>query len=368
MANIPDFTDLIFVYAQYLKYVWVAVATVSILYVFYSFRIAAMHKKFGGYRRARLLARQVRTGIAGPIRLAAKTIITTLIALLLGLTLLGPKIKEPKYEKEYEPTQIVIAMDSTISMLAEDVVPSRLGAAKEVIYRLLERLRIEGSKDKVGLIRFTDIAIPAVVIPTKDYRLIEYELRLTTSEYLKIFESHGTNIWDAVTQGLNLFAYEDSQEKILIIISDGEQVSEPEYIDMTRKEAMDERFGDVRSRAVKIFIIGIGDSNEATLIPKEKNTDGNTLEFYSQSNGPEKGRLITTRPDPAYLEEIASLIKGEFRPSENSDKLNEDLDNILNIERKVLGTNENVNLKDVSPWFICLVLVLMLFLPIIKLG
>lgn len=368
MIVIPDFTKVIFVNHQYLKYVFLTITVIFSLYVIYSLRIWLLHKKFGGYEHSKSLAQKAKTRIDGPIRLGAKTILMIVISLLLGLTLLGPKIKESKTENEYEPAQIVIAMDNSISMLAEDVIPSRLVAVKSVIYNVLERLEKEGSKDKVGLIRFTDIAIPAVVIPTRDYNLIAHELKLTTPSYLRMFEKNGTNIWDAVTQGLDMFSYLDDQGKILIIISDGEQVSESEYIDKIRKEAIDKRKSDAYFQLVKIFIIGIGKGSEPALVPKEKDDAGNVLEFYVQTDGPNKGALITTSPDLSYLEEIKNLVDAELISSENQTELNENLDKILSKQRKIIGVNENVSLKDVSPWFIGAALIFLFLIPIVRLG
>lgn len=365
--NIPDFSQLLFIRSQYLGYVWWSTIAVCFLFVIYSFRIWALHKKFGGYEHSKILAKKVKTGIDGPLRLSAKTLLTTASALLLGLTLLGPKVKENHLQNVYRPAQVVIAMDISPSMLAEDVEPSRLLATKSTVYNILERLKNEGSKDKVGLIKFTDIAIPAVIIPTKDYNLIENELRLTTAGYLKLFEAHGTNIWDAVTQGMDMFNYQENEEKILIIISDGEQVAESEYIDKTRQETINKRFENSRAQAVKVFIVGIGKSNEPALIPKEKDKNGRVIEYYTQTEGPNRGSLVTTRPDLSYLEELANLIDGKLIHSENPEELNENMDEILN-QREVIGVNEDAQLKDVSPLFIGATLILLFFVPIARLG
>lgn len=364
--SIPDFTKTIFLHSQYLKYVLATAMLVGILLIARSWLIWRLHKKFGGYKHSKELARRVAVSIDGPFKLTAQPLLVAAIALLLGLTLLEPRIKANRLEKEYEPAQIVIALDSTISMLAEDVKPSRLLAAKTVIGDLISRLEQEGSKDKVGFIRFTDIAIPVIIIPTKDYDLLKYELRLTTSSYIKMFENHGTNIWDAVTQGLHYFAYAEDQEKILIIISDGEQVADSEYIDQTRNEAIAWRFNDPYHRSVKIFLIGIGRVAEPSVIPKEKDENGNVVEFYTEAkNGPGKGRLIQTTPNSAYLQEIADLISGRFFLAESKNELDKEVNKILKEERRVLGANVKPKLNNISPWFIGAILILLFFVPLV---
>lgn len=364
--QIPDFTKVFFIHARYLNYVLLAGAIIFVLIAFRSCMTWLQHKRFGGYARCKRLAKQAGTSIDGPLRLITQILIIPAIALLLGLTLLEPQIKKSKLANEYEPAQLVINLDSTISMLAEDVQPSRLLAAKTTISELLVRLRQEGGKDKVGFGRFTDIAIPAVIIPTRDYDQIEHELRLTTSGYIKIFENHGTNIWDAVTQGLNNFNYIEDQERILIIISDGEQVAESDYIDETRKQALDKRFSDPYFSSVKIFLVGIGNSIEKSLIPKEKDDSSNVLEFYTETGeGPDKGKLIQTGPDPAYMEETTSLVNGKFILAENKDALSAAITKILDKERKKIGERTDSQLENISPWFIGATLVLLFLIPFI---
>lgn len=363
--NIPDFTKIVFSHSQYLKYVLVVTMFLAILALIRSSLAWQLHKKFGGYGRCKSLAKKTKTAIDGPLKLILQPMLLTAVTLLLGLTLLEPAIKANQLQDEYEPAQIGVWLDCTISMLAEDVKPSRITAAKMVIGNLISRLKQEGGKDKVEFGRFTDIAIPAIIIPTKDYDLLEYELRLTTAGYLKMFENHGTNVWDAITQGLNYFDYSNDQEKILIIISDGEQKAEAEYIDKTRQEAISKRFRDPYFGSVKIFLVGIGSATEQSLIPKEKDDNGNVIEFYAQTrDGPDKGKLEQTSPDPAYLQEMASLIGGKFVLAESRDELNQNISSILNKERKIIGTNTKLKFENISPWFIGATLVLLFLLPI----
>lgn len=362
LDNIPDFTKVIFLQSHYLNHVVGAAILVCLFAMARSIASWMLHKKFGGYRHCKELARLAGTNVDGPIKLAFQTILITIVALLLGLTLLEPQLKTNSSQVDYEPTQLVIAQDVSISMLAEDVKPSRLLMAKNVINNLITRLKQGGGKDKINLLRFTDIAIPVIPILTKDYNLLESELRLTNSSFLKLFEKHGTNIWDAITQGLDYFDYSVDQEKILIILSDGDQEAELDYVDETRNEAINKRFSDLNHQSVKIFLIGIG--KEDSLIPKEKDANGNVIEFFTETqDGPEKGQLKYTTPDPFYMEEVASLVNGRFIAAEKGDELNSEIEDILNRERKIIGTNTETKLQNVSSWFIAVTLVLLFILP-----
>src|SRR3989344_4207322 len=167
MENIPnlaslDISKIFFIHSQYLWHVLAAALFVFLIYTILSFRIWALYRDFGGYKKCKKLAKLSKVSLTGPFRLFAKTSIMALLVLIIGLTLLEPSIKETDLENEYEPSQIVICLDSSISMLADDVKPSRLEASKKEINALIERLTKEGGKDGLALYRFTDIAIPAV--------------------------------------------------------------------------------------------------------------------------------------------------------------------------------------------------------------
>ncbi len=364
-GQVPDFSKIIFLHSEYLKYVLLASAATLLVYALVSQKTWSIYKSFGGFDHCRGTSKKRGVGITGPLKLALKAIFMTLVTTVAGLTLLGPRQRDQRLETEYEPTEIEIALDYSLSMLAEDIEPSRIEFTKRMIHEVLERLKQEGQKDKVGLIKFSDIAIPVVAIPTKDYNAVERELRRTTVTHLKMATAHhGTNLWDAVTWGLKSFDQENKLVKILILISDGEQVAENDYIDKTRKEALDERS---KNSDVKIFIASIGNQESATLIPKEKDERGNVTEYFTQTEGTDKGKFIETRPSPAYMSEVADLISGLYIPSSTGKEVSEAVREILDKERRVIGRKENPNYKDVSPFFITVLLILLIPIPFLKL-
>lgn len=365
LEQIPDFSKIIFLHSEYLKYVLLALVATLLVYAFVSKKTWSIYKTFGGFDHCKEKSKKRGVKIVGPLKLALKAILMTSVVVIAGLTLLGPRLKDQRLENEYEPTEIEIAFDYSLSMLAEDVKPSRIEFTKRIIHEALEQLKLEGQKDKIGLIKFSDIAIPIVAIPTKDYNVVERELRRITAAHLKMTTAHhGTNLWDAVTWGLKSFDQESKLVKILILISDGEQVAETKYIDETRKEALDERS---KNPDVKIFIASIGNQESTTLIPKEKNERGETIEYFTQTEGSDKGKFIETRPSPAYMSEVADLIGGLYIPSSTGKEVSEAIKEILDRERRIISQRENPNYKDVSPFFITVLLLLLIPIPFLKL-
>ena len=356
-------SKIFFLHNQYLWHVFLASIVTFFLYLFWSLRIWRLYKHFGGYNNCKKQAKQSKTSLLGPFKIMAKVLVMTFLALLIGLSLLEPSIKEHGEENQYEPSQIVVSIDSTLSMLAEDIKPSRIEAAKTEVYNLIERVKREGGKDKIALYRFTDIAIPAVVVPTQDYDILNHEIGRITKGFLGRFKTHGTNIWDSITQGLKSFTSDD-QIKILIIITDGEQATDDEHLDKTRQEAIELRN---RNEDVKIFIVSIGTiEEEPSLIPKVKDESGNVLEFYTQEAGPDEGKFIETRPDKQYIEEVCSQINCKPIVPQSGKELSKELDTILTEERKVIGVKESPKFKNITPQFIIASLLLMLFMPLAK--
>ncbi|MDP3953894.1 MAG: VWA domain-containing protein [bacterium] len=361
-----DLSKIFFIHSQYLPYVASIALFVLVLYLITRLRILKFYKRYGGYKNCVKVGSANKIRPAGPLRLFAKAVLLMLMTALVGLTLLEPSIKDIGLENEYEPSQIVLVLDSTISMLAEDVTPSRLEAAKKEVTSLIDRVIREGGKDKVALYRFTDIAIPIVARPIQDYELIKQELGRLTPAFLDRFKTHGSNVWDSVTQGIKAFDQDNDQVKILVIVSDGEQQAEPEYIDKIRDEALVIRN---KNPDIRIFLVGIGTTEEdSSLIPKKKDEKDNTIEYYTHELGPKAGQFVETRPDRQYMEEVASQINTarEVIVSQSGAELAQELNQILTSERKIVGRRENPEIKNLSPLFILATLLLMLFIPLIK--
>lgn len=233
--------------------------------------------------------------------------ILQLIAISLAIIMLsrpqfGSKIEEVKKQG----VEVMIALDVSNSMLAEDIQPDRLERAKQAISRLVDNLE----NDKIGLIVFAGDAYTQIPV-TNDY--VSAKMFLSTINP-NLVPKQGTAIGAAIDLGMRSFSQGTDKSKAMIIITDGENHEDDPVA--KSKEAS--------AAGIVIHTIGIG-STEGVPIPVIingkrdylKDTDGNT---------------VITKLDEEILKEIALTTNGKYVRANNS---NIGLDEIFNEIRKM---------------------------------
>lgn len=221
----------------------------------------------------------------------AALLVAALIAAIVGLA-------RPAWGVYYEEVQsegvdVVVLLDVSRSMLAEDAVPNRLGRAQIAIEKLIDRLDETGGH-RVGLVAFA--GTPSVRCPlTRDYDYVRETLARTDPTSVS---RGGTLIGDAVRRGLDLLSGEGEQWKALILLTDGEdQESFP--VEAARRAA---------GEGVSIYAIGIGDAGDGAPIPLRAD-DGSVT--YVQHDG----ERVVTRLDEETLLEMTRLTGGAYVPA-----------------------------------------------------
>jgi len=141
------------------------------------------------------------------------------VLLLLALTAVIVGISRPQFgsrlhEIKRKGVQIVIALDVSNSMLAEDIQPNRLERAKQAIAKLVDRL----VNDRIGLIVFAGDAYVQIPVTT-DYVSAKMFLQAINAD---IVPKQGTAIGSAIHLGMKSFGPGDETSKALIVITDGE--------------------------------------------------------------------------------------------------------------------------------------------------
>ena len=184
---------------------------------------------------------------------------------------------------------IVFAVDTSKSMLAQDVNPDRLTRAKLAVADLVEKL--EG--DRVGLIAFAGSAFLQSPL-TLDYDAFRQSLDAIDTT---IIPKGGTDIASAVHEADNAFSLGNPNHKILVILTDGEDL-EANGIAAAREAAR---------QGMKIFTVGVG-SSSGEWIPIQ-NEQGGT-EFLKD----EKGQPVKSRLDDSTLRQIAQATGGAYEP------------------------------------------------------
>jgi Ca-activated chloride channel family protein len=201
--------------------------------------------------------------IARPV-LKAILVLLALASLVFGIARpqFGSKLREIKREG----VELIIALDVSNSMMAEDIQPNRLERAKQAIARLVDRL----VNDKIGLIVFAGDAYTQIPITT-DYVSAKLFLNSISTD---IVPKQGTAIGSAIKLGMRSFTQQAETSKALIIITDGEN-HEDDAVEAAKLAV---------EKGITVHTIGIGLPQGAP-IPVysggqktyRKDSDGNTV-------------------------------------------------------------------------------------------
>ena len=271
-----------------------------------------------------------------------KDIITVLIFILLIIALSNPQIGTKMEEVKKEGVDLMIAIDLSNSMMAEDIQPNRLERAKQAISKLVDKL--EG--DRIGLIVFAGEAYVQLPITT-DYSAAKLFLSTVNTS---IIPAQGTEIAKAIDLSIESFDMENGQDKAIIIITDGE----------THDEKAIESAKKAKELGVIIHTLGMG-LNKGVPIPLY-NKYGKKADEYRKDR---EGKIVITKLNEALLQEIANAGKGIYIRANNSRSgLTTLLAEINKMEKKKIGTMVFTQYKDRFQLFVALALIL-LFLDLI---
>ena len=237
------------------------------------------------------------------------------ILLMLALTSVIFAMADPQFGSKLERVQrkgveLIIALDVSNSMLAQDIEPSRLERSKRAISQMVDRL----DNDKIGLIVFAGDAYVQVPLTT-DYSAMKMYLSSITTD---IVPRQGTAIGSAIEMATKSFDAESGLEKALIVITDGEN-------HQGNVEEAGEQAGE---KGITIHAVGMG-SRQGAPIPK-KSKNGQT--FYQKD---QQGNTVISKLDEGTLQKLASTAGGIYIRANNARSgLDELFDQISQMTRK----------------------------------
>ncbi len=263
-------------------------------------------------------------------RLKNISMLTGLFFLIISLA--GPKIGTEVREVKRQGIDMLVALDLSASMNAEDVRPSRLEKAKFEINRLIERLR----GDRVGLVVFTGEAYLQSPM-TLDYSALRLFLEIADTEQMP---SSATDFKAAMTTALEAFMALEEKEseaaKVLLIVSDGED----------HGQSYDEALQSLVSEDISVYTLGIG-TDEGTTIPLyEEGTD--QLIGYKRDN---EGKIVTTKLQSQTLRNIANAANGTYYSIQRgSDGIDSFLARIDELEKGEFASQEYADYKNQYQW------------------
>lgn len=278
------------------------------------------------------------------VRTKIKNILTVLIFIFLILGIANPQIGTKMEEVKREGVDLIIAIDLSNSMLAEDIKPNRLERAKQAISRLIDKL--EG--DRIGLIVFAGEAYVQLPITT-DYSAAKLFLSTVNTN---IVPTQGTEIGKAINLSIQSFDMENAQNKAIIIITDGESHDE-KAIESAEK---------ANKLGIFVHTLGMGLSKGGPIPIYNK---------YGTQTGYRKdreGNTVVSKLNENLLIQIANSGKGTYVRANNSKAgLSTLFTEINKMEKKEIGTMIFTEYKDRFQLFIGLAL-LLLITDLILLG
>ncbi len=217
----------------------------------------------------------------------------TLFAIAFFFFVIGlsrPQIGAKLKEQTTKGVEIMIALDVSNSMLAEDYSPNRLERAKLAVSRLVDRLR----DDRIGLVIFAGTSYVQLPI-TADYVSAKMFLNSISTKSVPI---QGTAIGEAIVTAARSFSIQSEKSRAIIVISDGEN-HEDDAVAAAAQAA---------SVGIRVYTIGVG-TPEGQPIPME---GGDLLRDR-------EGEIVVTRLNEEALAEIARAGGGVYVRAQNSE-------------------------------------------------
>ncbi|GGD15891.1 VWA domain-containing protein [Hyunsoonleella pacifica] len=257
-----------------------------------------------------------------------KIIFLCLAFLCLTIAMVNPKIGTKLETVKREGVDIVFAVDVSKSMLAEDIAPNRLEKAKQLVTQIINNL----ASDRVGIIAYAGKAFPQLPITT-DYASAKMFLNNMNTDMLS---SQGTAINEAIKLATTYFDDEEQTNRVLIIISDGEDHSEA-AVDIAE---------DANEEGIRIFTIGVGDV-KGKPIPLKRN--GVTVSYKKDS----QGETVITKLNEDTLRSIASEADGAYINGKITNDVVESIREILNkMDKTEFEAKQFADFKDQFQWFL----------------
>lgn len=262
--------------------------------------------------------------------------ILMLSAVLAGVIMLsrpqfGSKIEDVKKQG----VEVIIALDVSNSMLAEDIQPDRLTRAKQAISRLVDNL----DNDKIGLIVFAGDAYTQIPVTT-DYVSAKMFLSTISPEMVP---KQGTAIGAAINLGIRSFSPGEGKSKAMIIITDGEN-HEDNPVAAAEEAA---------KAGIVIHTIGIG-SSEGVPVPVTVNGRKEYLKDV-------EGNTVISKLDEDILKKIAMSTEGSYvRASNTNIGLDQIFGDIKKMKKDELESTQYTEYNDQFQIFAALAIFLLI--------
>lgn len=265
-----------------------------------------------------------------------KLVLSVIAMALVVIGVANPQIGSKYEEVKRQGFELIIALDVSNSMMAEDLQPNRLERAKQSISKLIDELK----GDKIGIIVFAGDAYVQLPL-TVDYAAAKMFLSTIDTD---IVPTQGTAIGKAIKLGISSFGEVPSKNRAIIVITDGEN-HEDDAVQAAQA---------AKERGILVHTIGIG-SAQGTPIPQYVN--GRKSGFRKDK----EGNPVVTKLDEQRLREIADAGDGIYIKATNAmSALKVLFDELNKMERSEFGSKMFTDYEDRFQYFIGAALLLLL--------
>ena len=267
-----------------------------------------------------------------------KALALVLAVAVIIFALVRPQIGTRLEEVKREGQDIIVAIDVSASMLAEDIRPSRLEKAKHEIAGIIDRLQ----GDRIGLIVFAGEAFVQCPL-TLDYSAAKLLLSVVSPGLIPL---PGTNVAEAIAKAIATFEQQERGHKVLILITDGEDHGGK--VEQSAEAAARE--------GIVVYTVGIG-TPEGVPIP-EFDKAGNRIGFKKD----DEGKTVVTKLDELTLRKIALATNGKYyNATPEEAELDKIYDSISGRQKKELGSMKFTQFEERFQYFLALFIVILLW-------
>lgn len=291
-------------------------------------------------RNIKRFAQDAFINVLMPLRSNARNNIKFIILLFvissLIIALARPQFGSKLLDVKRQGIELIIALDVSRSMMAEDIKPNRLERAKQAITTLINRMQ----DDKIGMIVFAGDAYTQLPI-TSDYISAKVFLSNINTE---IVSKQGTAIASAIELGTKSFTQDPEASKVIVIISDGEN-HEGDAVKAAQQAA---------EKGVKIYTIGMGSPQGSPIPLRSGVSQGGFLKDR-------QGGVVISRMDPTMLSQIAAAGNGDFfSASTGNIGLNQLYNKLSKLNKSEVESKVYSEYDDQFHFFIAIALLLIL--------
>ncbi len=235
-----------------------------------------------------------------------------------------------------EGIDIIVALDVSNSMLAQDMKPNRLEKAKQELRSIIDRLK----GDRIGLIAFAGEAFVQCPL-TLDLGTARLLLQVMDNQSVSI---QGTSIASAIQVAQKSFESKEKKHKVLVILTDGEDFG----------GNVEQAADDARNDGIKVYTVGIGNPAGEPIPILDR--QGNQVGFKKDENG----EVIMTKLDEATLRKLSLTTGGKFYSASAGEmELDKIFDDIAGMEKKELEGTLVTKYDDRYQWPLLIALILL---------